>query len=78
MFRYFVRLIKSSCINFYIQKNAENSKFPAFLLYRQWTKSVDCCQLTVVDISHLRKMLIESDDCLDAFEEMIYSVVFVR
>ena len=59
-------------------KNAENTNSLRFVLYVKWTKSVDCCQLSVDLKSHLCKMLIESDDCFDAFEEVVYSVVFVR
>lgn len=34
--------------------------------------------LSVVFLLHLCKMLIESDDSLDSFEEVVNSVVFVR
>ena len=39
---------------------------------------VTLTRLYFVFLFHLCKMLIESDDCLDSFEEVVDSVVFVR
>ena len=37
-----------------------------------------CSLVDLLSLLHLRKMLIECDDSLDSFEEVVYSVVFVR
>lgn len=64
-----MRLHDLGCFNYYIKIGMPYSGIPNCI---SKTKTI------VFSLSNLCKMLIESDDCLYSFEEMIDSVVLVR